>query len=40
MPRTLVLDGPRRLRLADHPTRPLRPGEIRLRARISGISHG
>jgi len=40
MPRTLVLDGPRRLRLADHPTRPLRPGEIRLRARLSGISHG
>ena len=40
MPRTLVLDGPRRLRLADYPTRPLRPGEIRLRARLSGISHG
>jgi len=40
MPRTLVLDGPRRLRLADHPTRPLHPGEIRLRARLSGISHG
>jgi threonine dehydrogenase-like Zn-dependent dehydrogenase len=40
MPRTLVLDGPRRLRLADHPTRPLHPGEIRLRSRLSGISHG
>ena len=40
MPRTLVLDGPRRTRLADHPARPLRPGEIRLRARLSGISHG
>src|SRR5215217_8029748 len=40
MPRTLVLDGPHRLRLADHPTRALRPGEIRLRARLSGISHG
>ena len=40
MPRTLVLDGPRRLRLSDQPTRPLRPGEIRLRARLSGISHG
>src|SRR5512133_1690961 len=40
MPRTLVLDGPGRLRLAEHPTRPLRPGEIRLRARLSGISHG
>jgi 2-desacetyl-2-hydroxyethyl bacteriochlorophyllide A dehydrogenase len=40
MPRTLVLDGPRRLRLSDQPTRPLRPGEVRLRARLSGISHG
>src|SRR5918996_4865963 len=40
MPRTLVLDGPRQLRLADQPTRPLRRGEIRLRARLSGISHG
>jgi threonine dehydrogenase-like Zn-dependent dehydrogenase len=40
MPRTLVLDGPGRLRLADHPTRPLHPGEIRLRSRLSGISHG
>jgi 2-desacetyl-2-hydroxyethyl bacteriochlorophyllide A dehydrogenase len=40
MPRTLVLDGPRQLRLADQPARPLRPGEIRLRARLSGISHG
>jgi 2-desacetyl-2-hydroxyethyl bacteriochlorophyllide A dehydrogenase len=40
MPRTLVLDGPRQLRLSDQPARPLRPGEIRLRARLSGISHG
>ncbi|HET9290831.1 MAG TPA: zinc-binding dehydrogenase [Actinomycetes bacterium] len=40
MPLTLVLDGPRQLRLADQPTRPLRPGEIRLRSRLSGISHG
>jgi 2-desacetyl-2-hydroxyethyl bacteriochlorophyllide A dehydrogenase len=40
MPRTLVLDGPRQLRLSDQPTRPLRPGEIRLRALLSGISHG
>ncbi|HTE71522.1 MAG TPA: zinc-binding dehydrogenase [Actinomycetes bacterium] len=40
MPNTLVLDGPRRLRLTDQPTRRLRPGEIRLRARLSGISHG
>jgi 2-desacetyl-2-hydroxyethyl bacteriochlorophyllide A dehydrogenase len=40
MPRTLVLDGPRRLRLAEQPTRRLRRGEIRLGARLSGISHG
>jgi 2-desacetyl-2-hydroxyethyl bacteriochlorophyllide A dehydrogenase len=40
MPRTLILEGPRQVRLADQPTRPLRPGEIRLRARLSGISHG
>jgi 2-desacetyl-2-hydroxyethyl bacteriochlorophyllide A dehydrogenase len=40
MPRTLVLDGPRRMHLSDQPARPLRPGEIRLRARLSGISHG
>ena len=26
--------------LADPPTRPLRPGEIRMRAPVSGISHG
>ena len=40
MPRTPILEGPRQLRLADMPTRPLRPGEIRLRTRLSGISHG
>jgi 2-desacetyl-2-hydroxyethyl bacteriochlorophyllide A dehydrogenase len=40
MPRTLILEGPRQVRLADHPTRPLRLGEIRLRALLSGISHG
>ena len=40
MPRTLVLDGPRQLQLSDHPSRPLGPGEVRLRARLSGISHG
>src|SRR4029453_5436128 len=40
MPRPLVLDGPRRLRLVGQPSRPLRAGEIRLRARLSGISHG
>ena len=40
MPRTLVLDGPSQLRLSDQPSRPLKAGEIRLRARLSGISHG
>jgi 2-desacetyl-2-hydroxyethyl bacteriochlorophyllide A dehydrogenase len=40
VPRTLVLDGPRALRLSDHPSRPLKAGEVRLRARLSGISHG
>ena len=40
MPRTLVLEGPRLLHLAEQPSRPLRPGEIRLRALLSGISHG
>jgi 2-desacetyl-2-hydroxyethyl bacteriochlorophyllide A dehydrogenase len=40
MPRTLILEGPRRLRLADQPTRRLRSGEIRLRALLSGVSHG
>ena len=40
MPRTLVLQGPRQLHLAEQPARPLRPGEIRLRALLSGISHG
>jgi 2-desacetyl-2-hydroxyethyl bacteriochlorophyllide A dehydrogenase len=40
VPQSLVLDGPRQLRLADQPSRPLRPGEVRLRARMSGISHG
>ncbi len=40
MPRTLVLDGPRHLRLSEQPSRALRPGEVRLRARLSGISHG
>lgn len=38
--RTLVLDGPRQLRLSEQPSRPLQPGEARLRARLSGISHG
>jgi 2-desacetyl-2-hydroxyethyl bacteriochlorophyllide A dehydrogenase len=40
VPRTLVLDGPRHLRLSEQPARGLRPGEVRLRSRLSGISHG
>jgi 2-desacetyl-2-hydroxyethyl bacteriochlorophyllide A dehydrogenase len=40
MPRTLVLNGPRDLELAEQPSRPLRAGEVRLRSRLSGISHG
>jgi 2-desacetyl-2-hydroxyethyl bacteriochlorophyllide A dehydrogenase len=40
VPRTLVLEAPRRLRLAEQPSRPLRPGEARLRSVLSGISHG
>jgi 2-desacetyl-2-hydroxyethyl bacteriochlorophyllide A dehydrogenase len=36
----LVLDGPRSLRLVDHPSRPLGPGEVRIRARLSAISLG
>ena len=38
--RVLVLDGPRQLRLAEQPERRLKPGEIRLRGLLSGISHG
>src|SRR6185437_4714193 len=40
MPRALVLDGPRQLRLAEQESPPLQPGQARLRARLSGISHG
>ena len=40
MPNTLVLTRPHHLELSDHPSRPLRPGEARLRSRLSGISHG
>ena len=40
VPRTLVLTRPRHLDLADHPSRPLQPGEVRLRSRLSGVSHG
>src|SRR5215207_7430741 len=36
MPRTLVLDGPRQLRLSAQPSRPLHEGEVRLRSRLSG----
>ena len=40
MGRNLLLEGPRQLALADEPSRPLQPGEIRLRALRSAISHG
>ena len=40
MPRALVLDGPRQLRLAEQDSLPLQPGQARLHARLSGISHG
>jgi 2-desacetyl-2-hydroxyethyl bacteriochlorophyllide A dehydrogenase len=40
VPRTLVLDGPRQLRLSEQPSRELHAGEVRLRALFSGISHG
>jgi 2-desacetyl-2-hydroxyethyl bacteriochlorophyllide A dehydrogenase len=40
VPRTLVLDCPRKLRLEEVPSRPLAPGEVRLRSILSGISHG
>jgi 2-desacetyl-2-hydroxyethyl bacteriochlorophyllide A dehydrogenase len=40
MPRALVLEGTRRLALREQPSAPLKPGEVRLRSRLSGISHG
>ena len=40
MARTLILDGSRTLRLAEHQSEPLRAGEARLRSLLSGISHG
>lgn len=40
MPRTLVLEGKGKLELREHPSPPLLAGEARLRARLSGISHG
>jgi 2-desacetyl-2-hydroxyethyl bacteriochlorophyllide A dehydrogenase len=35
LPRSLILEGPCELRLCDQPSRPLRPGEIRLRAFVA-----
>ena len=40
MPRTLVLGGVEQLELVERPSSPLKPGEARLRSRLSGISHG
>lgn len=40
MSRALVLKGSRELQLVELPSAPLGPGEARLRARLSGISHG
>jgi 2-desacetyl-2-hydroxyethyl bacteriochlorophyllide A dehydrogenase len=40
MPRTLVLEGVEQLELVERPSAPLKPGEARLRSRLSGISHG
>jgi 2-desacetyl-2-hydroxyethyl bacteriochlorophyllide A dehydrogenase len=40
VPRTLVLEGSRMLRLVQRTSAPLRAGEARLRSLLSGISHG
>lgn len=40
MPRALVLDGPRSLRLRDEKPRDLGPRDVRLRALVSGVSLG
>ena len=40
MPRALVLQARRELHLVDQPAAPLLRGEVRLRSRLSGISHG
>ncbi len=40
MPRKLLLDGARRLRLASYDEASLRPNEVRAEAIVSGISHG
>jgi 2-desacetyl-2-hydroxyethyl bacteriochlorophyllide A dehydrogenase len=40
VPRALVLEGSRQLRLVEQRSAPLLAGEVRLRSRLSGISHG
>ena len=40
MPRALVLEGPRSLRLRDEDTPDLGPRDVRVRALISGVSLG
>ena len=40
MPEELLLIGPREVRIASYNDPPLRPGEIRAAAILSGISHG
>jgi 2-desacetyl-2-hydroxyethyl bacteriochlorophyllide A dehydrogenase len=40
VPRSLVLEGPRSLRLRSEDPHPLGPRDVRLRALVSGISHG
>jgi 2-desacetyl-2-hydroxyethyl bacteriochlorophyllide A dehydrogenase len=40
MPRELLLTAPRELRLVEYEEAPLRPGQVRAEAIISGISHG
>jgi 2-desacetyl-2-hydroxyethyl bacteriochlorophyllide A dehydrogenase len=40
VPRALVLQAPRELQLVEHRSAPLLTGEVRLRSRLSGISHG
>ena len=40
MPRALVLEGPRLLRLRDEDTPDLGPRDVRVRALMSGVSLG
>jgi 2-desacetyl-2-hydroxyethyl bacteriochlorophyllide A dehydrogenase len=40
MPRLLLLDGPRQLRLEERARSELQPREVRIRPLVSGISHG